>query len=229
MSVEITFIGHACFQIASAEATILIDPFLSPNNPAATRTASDFKPDVIAVTHGHADHMADTLEVAKSSGAQLVGIVEVVNWFSEHGVERVVDLNFGGTAKSDWGSIRLVPAWHTTTLPDGTSGGTAGGLVVEIGGKVIYHLGDTGLFGDLALIKRRSPVDVALVPIGGHYTMDPDDAAEAVRLVEPKTVIPCHYNTFPAVEQDPQVFADLVSQRTSSKTVILRPDETHSI
>lgn len=229
MSVEITFIGHACFQIASGEVTILTDPFLSPNNPAATRTASDFNPDVIAMTHGHADHVADTLEVAKRSGAQLVGIVEVVNWFSEQGVERVIDLNFGGTAKFDWGSIRLVPAWHTTTLPDGTSGGTAGGLVIEIGGKVIYQLGDTGLFSDLALIKRRSPVDVALVPIGGHYTMDPDDAAEAVRLVEPKTVIPCHYNTFPVVEQDPQVFADLVSQRTSSKTVILKPDETHSI
>lgn len=224
MSVEINFVGHSCFQITAGSTKILIDPFLKPNNPAATRSAEDFSPDVVVLTHGHADHIADAATVAKASGAEVIAIVEVANWLVGQGVENVVDPNLGGTVTRDWGSVKLMPALHTNTLPDGTVVGMPAGLLFTLEGKRIYHLGDTCLFSDLALARRKAPVDVAIVPIGGHYTMDPDDAAEAVRLIEPAKVIPCHYNTFPPIEQDAGEFARLVGEVSSAETVILAPD-----
>lgn len=226
MSVEISFVGHSCFEIAADGTKILVDPFLKPNNPVATRQAADFEPDVIVLTHGHVDHVADAVGVAKASGAELIAIVELANWCAEQGVERVVDPNLGGTVTRDWGSVKLMPALHTNTLPDGTVVGMPAGLLFNVAGKSIYHLGDTALFSDLALARRTAPVDVAIVPIGGHYTMDPVDAAEAVRLIEPAKVIPCHYNTFPPIEQDAGEFARLVGEVCSSETVILAPDES---
>jgi L-ascorbate metabolism protein UlaG (beta-lactamase superfamily) len=229
MSVEITFVGHSCFEITTAEAKILIDPFLKPNNPVATRSAADFEPDVVVLTHGHVDHVADAVAVSNASGAELIAIVEVANWCAEQGVERVVDPNLGGTVTRDWGSVKLMPALHTNTLPDGTVVGMPAGLLFTLEGKRIYHLGDTALFSDLALARRTAPVDVAIVPIGGHYTMDPEDAAEAVRLIEPAQVIPCHYNTFPPIEQDAEQFGRLVSAVCSSETVVLSPDQSLSL
>lgn len=229
MSIELDYIGHSTFQITTGDVKILIDPFLSPNNPAASRAAADFSPDVVALTHGHADHIADAVEVAKSADAESIAIVEVANWLGEQGLERVVDPNLGGTVTREWGSVKLMPALHTNTLPDGTVVGMPAGLLFTLEGKRIYHLGDTCLFSDLALARRKAPVDVAIVPIGGHYTMDPDDAAEAVRLIEPKVVIPCHYNTFPPIEQDADEFAKLVSAVCDSETVVLKPDERHVV
>lgn len=229
MSVEISFVGHACFEIVAPDVKILVDPFLSPHNPATTKTAADFSPDAIALTHGHGDHTADVLAIVRACGAELIAMVEIANWYESHGVDKVVDLNLGGTAKYSWGSVQLVPAFHTNTLPDGTAIGQAAGLVITAGGKRIYHTGDTALFSDMALTKRRAPVDVAIMPIGGHYTMDVEDAAEAVRLIEPKYAIPCHYNTFPVVEQDPARFVELVSAQTSAEPVILKPGESFSL
>lgn len=226
MSITVNYIGHSCFELVSPEVKILVDAFLAPNNPAATKTAADFSPDVVALTHGHVDHCADAQAVAANGSTELVALVEVANWFGGKGFSKVNDLNFGGTVSYPWGSIRMTQAVHTNTLPDGTVVGPAGGLVITIGDKVIYHVGDTALFSDLSLVKRRAPIDLALVPIGGWYTMDPEDAAEAVRLIGAKTVIPCHYNTFPPIEQDPQVFAGLVTAQTDSTPVILAPDES---
>jgi L-ascorbate metabolism protein UlaG (beta-lactamase superfamily) len=226
MSVEISFVGHSCFEITTGDTRILVDPFLKPNNPAATRSAADFAPDVVVLTHGHVDHVADAVGVATAANAELIAIVEVANWCAGQGVERVVDPNLGGTVTREWGSVKLMPALHTNTLPDGTVVGTPAGLLFTLEGKRIYHLGDTALFSDLALARRTAPVDVAIVPIGGHYTMDPEDAAEAVRLIEPAQVIPCHYNTFPPIEQDAGEFARLVGAVCSSETVVLEPDES---
>lgn len=229
MSVQIDFVGHSCFELTSPEVKILVDPFLSPNNPAASRSPSDFHPDVVALTHGHADHVGDAIGVAQASGAELIAMVEVANWCASQGAEKVVDPNLGGTVSRDWGSVKLMPALHTNTLPDGTVVGLPAGLLFTIAGKRIYHLGDTALFSDLALAKRGGPIDVAIVPIGGHYTMDPEDAAEAVRLIDPKHVIPCHYNTFPPIEQDPSRFAELVSSICSAQVVVLEPDQAFTL
>ena len=225
---EITFIGHATFELAESDARVLIDPFLAPNNPVAKVSADELEPTHVLLTHAHSDHTADAVAVAKRTGAECVAITELAGWLEGQGVEKVTNPNLGGTVELDWGSVRLVPALHTTTTPDGTPGGVTAGLVIEIGGTTVYHLGDTALFSDLALVPKRSPVDVALIPIGGHFTMDRHDAAEAAALIAATTVIPCHYNTFPPVAADAEAFKADVESQTSSEVVILEPGESWS-
>ena len=225
---EIRFLGHAAFEITDGDARILIDPFLAPDNPAAAVGADEVEPTHILLTHGHSDHTAHAVAVAKRTGAKCVAIVEIAQWLSEQGVEDVEDPNLGGTIELEWGWVKLVPAFHTSTLPDGRAIGISAGLVLGIGQTTVYHLGDTALFGDLRLIAERTPVDVALIPIGGHYTMDQHDAVTAAELIDAGTVIPMHYNTFPPVEADPERFkADVeASSQTSSEVVILKPGES---
>jgi L-ascorbate metabolism protein UlaG (beta-lactamase superfamily) len=222
---DVRFLGHAAFELSDGDTRVLIDPFLT-GNPKAAVSADDVTPTTILLTHGHADHIGDTVSIAKRSGAPVVAIVELAGEIGEEGVQ-VFDPNLGGTVEFDWGWARLVPAWHTSTTPKGTVN-TPAGLVVSLGGKTIYHLGDTCLFSDLALVGKRSPVDVALMCIGGHYTMDRTDAVEAARLIGAGTVIPCHYNTFPPIRSDAEAFKSEVESATSSKVVVLDPGETHS-
>jgi L-ascorbate metabolism protein UlaG (beta-lactamase superfamily) len=224
---EITWIGHATFELSDGSARVLIDPFLAPNNPAAKVSADDVDPTHIVLTHGHADHTADAVAVAKRTGAPCVAIVELANWLGDQGVETTHDPNLGGTIEFDWGTVKLVQAFHTGSLPDGGAGGEAG-VVITIGGTTVYHLGDTCLFGDMKLIAQQTPVDVALVPIGGHYTMDRHDAVAAAQLIDASTVIPMHYNTFPPIETDAEAFKSDVESSTDSEVVVLEPGETHS-
>jgi L-ascorbate metabolism protein UlaG (beta-lactamase superfamily) len=227
MAVDIRFLGHACFELKAAGATVLIDPFLS-QNPKAAAAPDELEPDVVLLTHGHFDHIGDTVDIAKRAGATVVAIAEVANELGEDGVENVLDPNLGGTVKFDWGWVKLVPAWHTAVTPKGTPH-TPAGLLINIGDTLVYHLGDTCLFSDLKLAARRGDkVDVAIVPIGGHYTMDRYDAVTAVEFVEPGTVIPCHYDTFPPIETDSEAFTADVEGSTSAQVVLLSPGETHS-
>jgi L-ascorbate metabolism protein UlaG (beta-lactamase superfamily) len=226
---DIRYLGHATFELSEGDARVLVDPFLAPNNPKATVTADDVDPTHILLTHGHVDHVADAVALAKRTGAHCVAIVELAGWLGDQGVENVSDPNIGGTVSFDWGWVKLVQAFHTSTTPDGKAMHSPAGLVINIGGTTVYHLGDTGLFGDLKLIAERTPVDVALMPIGGHYTMDRHDAVVAAKLIGAGTVIPCHYNTFPAVETDAGAFKADVESQTSSKVVVLEVDETHSV
>jgi L-ascorbate metabolism protein UlaG (beta-lactamase superfamily) len=224
---EIRFLGQSAFELTDDTTTVLIDPFLT-GNPKAAVAAGDLSPDVILLTHGHADHLGDTVSIAKRTGAEVVAIVELANELSEEGLEKVHDPNLGGTVRFDWGWVKLVPAWHTSTTPKGTVS-TPAGLIVSFGGKIVYHLGDTALFSDLALAGRSgNPIDVALMCIGGHYTMDRWDAVEAAKLVEAKQIIPCHYDTFPPIETDAQAFKVDVEKATSSEVVVLAPGESHS-
>jgi L-ascorbate metabolism protein UlaG (beta-lactamase superfamily) len=222
---DIRFLGHAAFELSDGDARVLIDPFLT-GNPVAAVEAGELEPTTILLTHGHADHIGDTVDIAKRAGAPVVAIVELANEIGGDGAE-VFDPNLGGTVEFDWGWVRLVPAWHTAVSPKGTAH-TPAGLVVNFGGSTIYHLGDTALFTDLQLVPRRDDIDVALMCIGGHYTMDRHDAAVAADLVKATEVIPCHYNTFPPIQSDAAAFQSDVESQTSSKVVVLEPGETHS-
>jgi L-ascorbate metabolism protein UlaG (beta-lactamase superfamily) len=222
---DIRFLGHAAFELTEGDTRVLVDPFLT-GNPKAAAKPEELEPTHIFLTHGHADHFGDTVDIAKRTGAQVVAIVEIADELqSQHGVENVSDPNIGGTVDFGTVSVRLTPAWHTSTTPSGTQN-TPAGLVIKMGGKTVYHLGDTGLFSDLELVGKRDEIDVALMCIGGHYTMDRIDGVAAAKLVGAKQIIPCHYNTFPPIETDAEAFKNDVKD---SEVVILDPGETHSI
>ncbi len=226
---DIRFLGQSCFELSGGDARVVVDPFLAPNNPVATVSADDLDATHVLVTHGHADHLADAVAVAAKNDAPTVAIVELANWLGGQGVANTVDPSLGGTVEFDWGWARMVQAFHTNTAPDGTAVGQAAGYVISIGGTTIYHAGDTCLFGDMKLIAERTPPDVAMLPIGGHYTMDRHDAATAAGLIGAPTVIPMHYNTFPPIKADAEAFKSDVESKTSSTVVILQPGDTHTV
>jgi L-ascorbate metabolism protein UlaG (beta-lactamase superfamily) len=222
---DIRFLGHAAFTLQDGDTTLLIDPFLT-GNPKAAATADEMNPAAILLTHGHQDHFGDTVEIAKRTGAPVVAITEIAGELSDEGVE-VRDCNLGGTASFDWGWVKLVPAWHTSTTPKGTVS-TPAGLLISFGGKIVYHLGDTCLFSDLKLVGKRHQIDVALMCIGGHYTMDRHDAVDAADFVGAKTIIPCHYNTFPPIETDVGAFQTDVEKALDATVVVLEPGQAHT-
>jgi L-ascorbate metabolism protein UlaG (beta-lactamase superfamily) len=223
---DIRYLGHSAFELSDNGTTILVDPFLT-GNPKAAVSADEVEADYILLTHGHADHIGDTVAIAKRTGAEVVAIVELAQEIGEEGVT-VHDPNLGGVIEFDWGWVKLVPAWHTSTTPKGTIS-TPAGLLIKMGETVVYHLGDTCLFSDLQLIARRGDhVDVAIVPIGGHYTMDRIDAVVAVEFVNPTHVIPCHYDTFPPIETDAEAFRNDVETDTSAQCQVLKPGESFS-
>jgi L-ascorbate metabolism protein UlaG (beta-lactamase superfamily) len=236
---EINYLGHSTVELVDGETRILIDPFLKPNNPAAQVTADEVDPTHVLMTHAHVDHCADAVAVGKRTGASFVAQSEIANVLGEQGLEDVADPNFGGTVEFDWGWVKLVQAFHSSTWAGsedrpfsptpGTVTGPAGGLVINFAGKTLYHLGDTALFGDLRLIAERTPPDVAFIPIGGHYTMDRHDAVIAAEFVGADTVIPIHFNTFPPIETDAEAFKSDVESKTSSKVVVLAPGESHTV
>jgi L-ascorbate metabolism protein UlaG (beta-lactamase superfamily) len=225
---DIRWLGHSAFTLTDGSTTVLVDPFLT-GNPKAPVSAEEVEADVILLTHGHGDHYGDVVDVAKRTGATVLAITEIAGELDGLGVDNVVNPNLGGTVTFDWGWVKLVPAWHTSTTPNGTVS-TPAGLLIHLGGKLVYHLGDTALVGDLQLIARRgNRVDVALVPIGGHFTMDRYDAVTAVELVQPFQVIPCHYDTFPPIETDAQAFKADVEHAGFAEVIVLEPGATHTV
>ena len=233
---KLDYIGHSTVMLNEGETKVLIDPFLAPNNPVAKVSAEDVDPTHVLLTHAHIDHYADAVAVGKRTGASFLAIAELSNVLGEEGIEDCADPNLGGTVNYDWGWVKTVQAFHTSTVPGssdrpfsptpGTVIGAAAGLIVNLGGKTVYHLGDTCLFGDLRLIAERTPPDVALIPIGGHYTMDRHDAVTAVELIGADLVVPIHYNTFPPIETDAEAFKAEVESSTSSKVEVLAPGDS---
>jgi L-ascorbate metabolism protein UlaG (beta-lactamase superfamily) len=222
---DIRYLGHAAFALSDGDTTVLIDPFLT-GNPKAPVSADEVQATTILLTHGHGDHIGDSAAISKRTGAPVLAIVELAAELAEEGIE-TLDVNIGGTVEFDWGWAKITPAWHTSTTPKGTVN-TPAGFLINFKDTIVYHLGDTGLFSDLHLVGKRHPIDYALMCIGGRYTMDRFDAVDAASLVAAKTVIPCHYNTFPMIETDAHAFKADVESATTSDVLVLEPGETHT-
>ncbi len=216
------FLGQSGFYIRTGDHELLIDPFLTGNELAQDR-ADDFSPSYIILTHGHGDHYGDTESIAKRSGATVIASFEIVNYV---GAKEITGhpMNAGGSYTFPFGTLTFTPAWHSNSLPDGTYAGMPMGVILEAEGKRIYHAGDTALFSDMQLIGRKG-LDLAMVPIGDNFTMGPDNALEAVTLLNPKQVVPVHYNTFDVIKQDANAFKTSVESQTSSECVVLDPGE----
>lgn len=226
---RITYFGHSAFQLDDGEQTVLIDPFLS-GNPAATVSPDSLNPQIILLTHAHNDHVGDSVAIAKRTGATIIATFELATYLGQQGVPSLAG-NHGGTVAFAGGTAKFTPAWHTSSYNDGTTfvaPGVPAGLVIRFGGKTVYAAGDTCLFGDMALIAEEG-LDAAILPIGDVFTMGPADAARAAALLRAGTVIPCHYNTFPLIDQDPTAFADLVASRCSSTVVPMLPNDVHNL
>ena len=203
---KITFLSHACFLLEDGRNSLLIDPYLT-GNPLAPAKAEELSADFIAVTHAHGDHLGDTAAIAKRCGSTVFAVAELARMLRNEGLT-VSDGNLGGSQATAFGRIKYLPACHGSGIP----GGLACGLLVEMGGKKIYHAGDTALISDMALLKEEE-IDVALLPIGDYYTMGPRDAVRAADLIRPKLTVPMHYNTFPAVRQDPLAFQAMMEAK----------------
>jgi len=221
----LTFLGHAACEVANGDATILIDPFLT-GNPAAVTKPEDHSPTAILISHGHNDHVGDAVDIARRANATIVANFEIAMYLQQKGAT-VHPLHIGGGRAFPWGHVKLTPAWHGSTYEEGDQMHALGmpcGLLLRAGDRLLYHAGDTGLFGDMALIGREK-IHLALIPIGDNFTMGPGDALEAVKLLKPETVVPIHYNTFDLIRQDPAAFARRVAAETSSRCVVLQPGE----
>jgi L-ascorbate metabolism protein UlaG (beta-lactamase superfamily) len=228
VSISITWHGHATFTLNFDGKNVVVDPFFAGNNPAAKTAVADVTADFILQTHGHGDHIADTVGLAKQSGALVIGNFEICNWIAAQGHENNHAMNTGGGWDFPFGRVKMTPALHSSGLPDGAYGGDPAGYVVSTGGKNIYVAGDTALFSDMALIGRMG-LDVAILPIGDNFTMGPDDSLLAIDYLKPQVVIPCHYNTWPLIAVDAQDWARRVSTETSAKPVVLDVDETYTV
>ncbi len=216
---KIVWHGHLTFSIEHNGVVILIDPFFD-GNPAAKITKDDIKPDYIIVTHGHGDHVGDTVYIAKKTGATVISNFEISSWLQNQGVEKVHPMHIGGGHDFPFGRVKLTIAHHGSILPDGSYGGNPAGVLLTLGGAKIYDAGDTALTYDMTLLADEG-VDVAILPIGDNFTMGPDDALKAVKFIKPKVVIPAHYNTWPLIEQDPYAFKARVEKETDAKCVVL--------
>lgn len=227
MSNKITWLGHSCIEIKTGGATLLIDPFLT-GNPAASAKAEELNPDYILVSHGHGDHVGDTVDMAKRAEATVITNYEISEWLAAKGV-KAHGMQHGGGFNFPFGRVKLTLAFHGSALPDGSNGGNpAGFLITTKDGKKIYDAADTGLFGDMALIGEEG-IDLAFLPIGDNFTMGPDDALRAVKLLKPRQVVPIHYNTFPLINQDAEAWAKAVEKATDSKVIVMKPGESIEI
>jgi len=219
---KIRWLGHSGFEIELINKIVLVDPWLDGNPSAPMRAADIKKADIVCVTHDHTDHLGDAIQICKQTGATFIGIYELSVYAQEEGVKETVEINIGGTADVKGMSISMVQAFHSSTR------GAPTGFIIKAEGKTIYHAGDTSLFGDMRIIGEIHCPNIALIPIGGYYTMGPREAAEAVKLIKPAIVIPMHYQTFPVLTPSAEGFVKIVKEKTPQvKVIVLKPGEAY--
>lgn len=226
MTTEITWLGHGSFLIQAGGQALLIDPFLD-DSPTAPQKADTVAADTILITHGHFDHLTDAVTIAQRTGATVIANFEISNWLQGQGLAetQLEAMNVGGQIEQSFGRVKMTLAHHSSSLPDGTYGGLAAGFLLALNGGHVYFAGDTSLFLDMKLIGLVG-LELAVLPIGDRFTMGPDDALEAVKLLGPKRVLPCHYNTWPPIEQDAIAWAELVRKQTAAEPIVIEPGET---
>jgi L-ascorbate metabolism protein UlaG (beta-lactamase superfamily) len=219
--VKLRYLGHSAFTIYDGRRTIIIDPFLTGNIDAPFR-ARDIETDLILVTHAHNDHLGDAIEMSKRSNSPILTSFELGMYCESQGA-KIINAHIGGKFKFDFGSVKLFPALHSSSLDDVHTLGTAISFMITMGGKNLYHAGDTALFGDMALISDQYNIDVAMLPIGGLYTMDGEDAVRAEKLLKAKKVVPMHYGKWS--EADPYEFRDRIAEQAIGTAVVMRPGD----
>lgn len=233
MSTIARWLGHSCILLENEGRKILIDPFLT-GNPKAAVKADEVEAGLVLISHGHGDHVGDAVAIARRTGAVVATNYEISVWLQQpaQGLDsqRVHGLQHGGSFLFDDAvKVKLTLAFHGSVLPDGSNGGNPCGFVVTLpDGTTIYDAADTALFGDMALIGEPG-IDLAFLPIGDYYTMGPDDAVRAVKLLKPRFVVPIHYNTFPVIEQDPRKWGEAVQRETGAIPILLKPGESFEI
>lgn len=228
MATKLTWLGHAALGLETGGYKLIVDPFLE-GNPAASIAPEAVEADFILISHGHGDHVSDMVPIAKRTGAMVISNFEIITWCEQQGLKNVHAQHIGGGHKHPFGYLKLTLALHGSALPDGSDGGNpCGFLLTTNDGRKVYLAQDTGLFGDMRLIGEEG-LDLAVVPIGDNYTMGPDDALRAVKFLEPKVVIPIHYNTWDLIAQDEKAWAERVQTETKTKPVILKPGESYSL
>ncbi len=227
MATTIRYFGHSAFEIKTGQHTLLLDPFITGNELSPV-TADELDADVILVSHGHEDHVGDTINISKSTGALVIANFEISTWFGKQGVEKIHSMHIGGQHQFEFGQVKLTIAHHGSMLPDGTYGGNPCGMILKLSDTTIYFAGDTGLFYDMTFIGEEG-IDIAILPIGDNYTMGPDDSIRAIKMLSPQQVIPCHFNTWPVIAQDSDAWAKLVSDKTTSTPSVLTPGDTLTV
>lgn len=228
MTDKLTWYGHATLGLETGGYRLIIDPFFE-GNPAASISPDAVEADFILVSHGHGDHVGDAVAIARRTGAPVISNFEISNWLSKQGVEKTHGQHLGGGHKHPFGYLKLTLALHGSMLPDGSDGGNpCGFLLTTNDGKKFYFAQDTGLFGDMKLIGEEG-LDLAVIPIGDNFTMGPEDALRAVKLLTPKMVVPIHYNTWDLIAQDAQAWKSRVEGETGTKVVVLKPGESVSL
>jgi L-ascorbate metabolism protein UlaG (beta-lactamase superfamily) len=227
MAINITWLSHSGFHLAIDGASVLIDPFLT-GNPLASINPGDLDADYILLTHGHGDHVGDTVPIAKRTNAMVIGTFEVHAWMQSQGVQRTHGQNTGGGFTHPFGHVKFVKADHSSSFPDGTYAGQACGIVLTVGATRLYFAGDTALFSDMRLIGDLG-IDVAFLPIGDNYTMGPEDSLKAIEWIRPKAAFPIHYNTFEVIQQDVAGWAQRVHNETSARAIVIDPGSHFSV
>lgn len=227
MAVQFTWLSHSTFLFDISGHKAITDPFLTGND-LAPRQAEDIDVELILLSHAHNDHVADVIPIAQRTGAKVVSTFEMMNWFSQKGLDNLAPINTGGTFKGEFLTAKWTIAFHSSSFADGAYGGMPHGFVITAEAKKLYFAGDTGLFGDMTLIGEEG-LDVAFLPIGDTFTMGPEDSIKAIKLLKPRYVVPMHYNTFPLIVQDVVHWAEMVNRETNAQPIVLDPGSSHTL